>query len=552
MRGGLVLAAAGWFLTSTVLTPSPGIAAGGRPADGRGLFWGLNKLMALLVWLLAPTLTADCLAREKRDGTLGLLFLTPLRGVDVVVGKAASHTLRALMVLVAAYPILMLPVLLGGVGWADGLRMFLLQLAVLGLALAAGVTASALTRDWLRARLLALLLTAAASFIFAIIYVGSWTVWRTSQAGPKGVKLAVPTGVVHLGGTDADSFWTIFSNSLEGWVFGQIYQLSSPVWFWRGGNSPSTSTAILLAFGVLALCWSLVWLAVELAAMGLVKTWQRDAAPPPPNRATTALTRDRFALNWRRRRRQRLLDRNPIAWLHDAKWTARLGKWVWCGWAGIVLVIAVSSYPQTEFANRVMNLFLIPLIVAVAFSAAASFRKERESGALEILLVTPLTPQAMLRGRLRGLAGTFGPALLILTLALLWGVVGQISTGLLFIGDHIWEAGISGLSLWAGPAGVALLGLSFGLRSHGVLNAALWALGHWYLIPYAAAGAIVLVGGNIWGTWDSEPNLAWWPFVGAVAGTRIWLAWRAWRMGERALAQRLFLPKPKELGVDVA
>src|SRR6185436_15739303 len=31
--------------------------------------------------------TADCLSEEKREGTLGLLFLTDLRGYDVVLGK---------------------------------------------------------------------------------------------------------------------------------------------------------------------------------------------------------------------------------------------------------------------------------------------------------------------------------------------------------------------------------------------------------------------------------------------------------------------------------
>lgn len=173
LGGGLVLTAAVWTLSTALVQTSSGTLMSGRPTDGRGLFWGLNKIMAFLIWLLAPALTADCLAREKREGTLGLLFLTPLRGVDVVLGKAASHSFRALMVVVAAYPVLMLPVLLGGIGWADALRMFLLQLAILGLALAAGITASALTREWLRARLLAMELTAGASVIFSLVCVGS-------------------------------------------------------------------------------------------------------------------------------------------------------------------------------------------------------------------------------------------------------------------------------------------------------------------------------------------------------------------------------------------
>jgi len=38
----------------------------------------------------------DCISREKREGTLGLLFLTPLRVTDVIAGKAIIHVLRAL------------------------------------------------------------------------------------------------------------------------------------------------------------------------------------------------------------------------------------------------------------------------------------------------------------------------------------------------------------------------------------------------------------------------------------------------------------------------
>src|SRR5882724_9517700 len=34
--------------------------------------------------------TADCLSSEKREGTLGLLFLTDLKGYDVVLGKLVS------------------------------------------------------------------------------------------------------------------------------------------------------------------------------------------------------------------------------------------------------------------------------------------------------------------------------------------------------------------------------------------------------------------------------------------------------------------------------
>ena len=55
--------------------------------------------------------TADCLSEEKREGTLGLLFLTDLKGYDVVLGKLAATSVSAFYGLLAALPVLAVPVL---------------------------------------------------------------------------------------------------------------------------------------------------------------------------------------------------------------------------------------------------------------------------------------------------------------------------------------------------------------------------------------------------------------------------------------------------------
>ena len=49
----------------------------------------------MAIWVLVPLLVADCLSRERREGTLGLLFLTPLTANDIVIAKGLSHGLRA-------------------------------------------------------------------------------------------------------------------------------------------------------------------------------------------------------------------------------------------------------------------------------------------------------------------------------------------------------------------------------------------------------------------------------------------------------------------------
>ena len=52
---------------------------------GGELFVYLHATLFCAIWILVPLLTADCISRERREGTLGLLFLTRLRAADIVV-----------------------------------------------------------------------------------------------------------------------------------------------------------------------------------------------------------------------------------------------------------------------------------------------------------------------------------------------------------------------------------------------------------------------------------------------------------------------------------
>lgn len=82
---------------------------------GRTLFTSLSILAFAFCPLVGPFLTADCLSEEKRDGTLGLLFLTDLSILHVVVGKWIATALAGLYGLLAILPALGLPLLFGGV-----------------------------------------------------------------------------------------------------------------------------------------------------------------------------------------------------------------------------------------------------------------------------------------------------------------------------------------------------------------------------------------------------------------------------------------------------
>jgi hypothetical protein len=109
---------------------------------GKSVFDGLivtGFLLCCGVCLLA----AETLGVEQREGTLGLLLLTRVRTLDVLVGKLGASGITGLCVLVTLMPVLMVPVLAGGVTGGETARKGLALLSVLFLALAVGLFSSA-------------------------------------------------------------------------------------------------------------------------------------------------------------------------------------------------------------------------------------------------------------------------------------------------------------------------------------------------------------------------------------------------------------------------
>src|SRR5206468_9192984 len=137
----------------------------GQPpsALGKSLFTALSIMAFAYCLLIGPFLTADCISSEKRDGTLGLLFLTELRGWDVVLGKWAATSLAGFYGLVAVLPSLAIPLLIGGVTPGEYGRTALAVVNAIIFSLTAGILVSALSRDQTKAILGSLILVLALS-----------------------------------------------------------------------------------------------------------------------------------------------------------------------------------------------------------------------------------------------------------------------------------------------------------------------------------------------------------------------------------------------------
>src|SRR5215813_10133104 len=125
------------------------IASGllGNRNVGDTLFSLLSFFPAGLILLAGIFVTPDCISEEKREGTLGLLFLTDLKGYDVVLGKFIARSLNAFYGLLALLPIVAISLILGGLTGGEFSRMALVLINLLFISLTIGIFVSTLVRD---------------------------------------------------------------------------------------------------------------------------------------------------------------------------------------------------------------------------------------------------------------------------------------------------------------------------------------------------------------------------------------------------------------------
>src|SRR5436190_14209056 len=122
-----------------------------RPVVAQRIFHGLAVVAIFYCVIAGRRLTADCISEEKREGTLGLLFLTDLTGYDVVLGKLAATSLSSFYSLLGIFPVMAIPLLLGGITNAEFWRMVLVLVNTFLFSLAIGLVASVLSRHARRA-----------------------------------------------------------------------------------------------------------------------------------------------------------------------------------------------------------------------------------------------------------------------------------------------------------------------------------------------------------------------------------------------------------------
>jgi len=358
----------------------------GRWASLSQIGWRVFSALAVLGMiyslLAGPLATVDCLSRERRDGTLGLLFLTDLRSYDVVFGKMAAGSFSLVMTAIAALPLFAGTLLLGGVRYAQFGLVTLTLLNVMFLSLAVGACISSFCVSS-RAALGATLLTLA-FLTFGIPILGDWML---------GISLNSRQGV----------YYYIFCPLS---VLPRALNLS---------GMPSVRGFWLNMAGVHLLSWICLFVACfrtrnswkDLPRTVVGSWWQRALERLSKGSA-------RAQASWRRF----MIERNPVAWLEGRQRLQGRALMVLCLLTGIFLALkhlqAPDRWPDSDL------LVLWPfwshyiLCLWLAIQAPRRFADDRQSGALELLLCTPTTPGEIVRGQMRILRHRFGRALLVL------------------------------------------------------------------------------------------------------------------------------------------
>ena len=149
------------------------------------LFGVLTGGAVLFALLSGPRSTADCISEEKREGTLGLLFLTDLKGYDVARGKLVAGSLNSFYTVVAMVPMLAIPLLLGGgITLAEFGRMALVTLNALFFSLTLGIWSSSMCRSAQKSSAACSLML----IVFVVLSPAMGALMATLQKAPSSVS----------------------------------------------------------------------------------------------------------------------------------------------------------------------------------------------------------------------------------------------------------------------------------------------------------------------------------------------------------------------------
>lgn len=368
VRFWAALAMLGLFAWHMLDASNRGVVTG---AAGRDLLAPLTLCSFIFAISIGVIATSDSVSEEKREGTLGLLFLTDLKGYDVILGKLVAHSINAFYALVAIFPILGMPLLMGGVTLLQFVKLVVALITAIVFSLAAGIFVSTYSRNERKAMVftfLFLLLVTCVPFVL--------TIWLNEE-----MKVISDKQV-----------W-------RGLIFSPGYAVVTAAF----GSAPGDPGAGYW-YGIITSWLSTLGLLL-LSSARVPRSWTDRAAKPRVGRKTPA--------------KRILLDDNPFLWLAMRGEASQANVWLFVGSILGLWLIGLLRYKSIVCSFEVVWPTVIilhtGLKIWVAGEASRCFMEDRQNNAMEFLLSTPLRETQIIQGQWVALARQFlGPVLALL------------------------------------------------------------------------------------------------------------------------------------------
>jgi ABC-type transport system involved in multi-copper enzyme maturation permease subunit len=407
-----VIAVTAWLAT---LGWARSASLGETARFGPVLFQVLTFVQLALFLFFSALSSASAIAKEKDRRTFVLLLLTDLTNGEIVLGKMLGSLLPMALLLLCSVPVLVLLTLLGGIGLAQVVQAVLIVAAT---SLAAGALGG-LIALWRERTFQSLALTVLFLVLYLLVVRGLGAV-----LGPLGVSART----VALTQQWLNPFLALLSVQhplqAEGLLIPPTYGF----------------VGVMLLF------------AVGLSALGMarLRVWnpsgepimQRER-PEDVEDKEDALATGKVEAGQKRASAHaapgavRRVGGNPILWreVYTRAYGRRplLVKAAYFLVLGLILYSAAGPLVRKENVPFLAAYGLIPVgvlsLLLVTAQATTSITSERDIGALDLLLVTDLTPREFIFGKLLGICYNTKEFLLPpLLLAGAYGAYGKLAT----------------------------------------------------------------------------------------------------------------------------
>jgi ABC-type transport system involved in multi-copper enzyme maturation permease subunit len=361
------------------------VAVGDSPRSElpKTLFNTLSALAFGYSLIIGMMVTADCLSEEKREGTLGLLFLTDLKGYDVVLGKLVASSVNSLYRLLAIFPVLAIPLLFGGLTPGEFWRTVLVLGNTLFFSLSAGMFFSAISRQERGA------MAGTFSLVIAIAALPPLIGYLLSVR--QNTPLINP---ILLQASPGYAYYMAFDGPFK----------TNPLHYW---------SSILFTH-------LLGWLLLVLTGVIARNSWQDK-----PAGQRGVLWRERWQ-RWkfgektvRDAFRARLLGINPFLWMAGRNRLKPAFVYAFLGLAGAFWLWLFFRYSRDvlDAVPYISTALILHTVIKfwLASEACRPLAEDRRTGALELVLSTPLKVDEILRGQILALKRQFaGPVIVVL------------------------------------------------------------------------------------------------------------------------------------------